>query len=153
MSSVSLADLWSRRLIATIAQRTRWQRLVGRALVAHGDLTEQEARAVVTSDAFGVLAAELRRAEAGGHDVDTLMPYLVATRSLYDADDVAAVLHHRLHHATGRPSMIRQSSYIAGLIPRRPRTSPRRRPAGARRARGTDRAARPHPGGAGDPSW
>lgn len=103
--------------IATIAQRPRWQHLVGHALVAHGDLTEPEARAVVTSDAFGVLAAELRRAEAAGHDVDDLLPYLVASRSLHDADDVAAVLHYRLRPFAGRPSMIRPTSYIAGLIP------------------------------------
>ncbi|MBE1876118.1 MobF family relaxase [Myceligenerans pegani] len=103
--------------IATDAQRPRWTRLVGHALVDHGDLTEQEARAVVNSDAFGVLAAELRRSEANGHDVDDLMPRLVADRGLHDADDVAAVLHYRLRYATGRPSMVRRPSFIAGLIP------------------------------------
>ncbi|MBL0886192.1 relaxase domain-containing protein [Myceligenerans sp. I2] len=103
--------------IATHAQRPRWQHLVGHALVAHGDLTPAQARAVVDSDAFGVLAAELRRAEAAGHDVDDLMPFLIATRSLQDADDVAAVLHHRLRPFAQRPSAIRPTAYIAGLIP------------------------------------
>ncbi|GAB4084034.1 hypothetical protein GCM10028784_06640 [Myceligenerans cantabricum] len=103
--------------IATHAQRPRWQQLVGRALITHGDLTEAAARVVVTSDAFGVLAAELRRAEAGGHDIEALLPHLVAARSLHDADDVAAVLHHRLHPATQRPGWARRPRYIAGLIP------------------------------------
>lgn len=52
--------------IATEAQRDRWTRLVHTALRGAGGLTRDEADRAVQSEAFGVLAAGLRRAEAYG---------------------------------------------------------------------------------------
>jgi conjugative relaxase-like TrwC/TraI family protein len=81
--------------LAGAAQRDRWIRLLHRS-----GLSPQEADQVITAPAFGALTAELRRAEADGHDVEHLLPPLVAQRGLDDADDLAAALHHRLATAT-----------------------------------------------------
>lgn len=70
---------------------------------------------------LGALTAELRRAEANHHNVDTLLPRLVRARGFADADDIASVIHHRLANATTRPAgsgRTRQAPrLIAGLIP------------------------------------
>lgn len=55
--------------IAAAAQHDRWN-----ALVRASGLTDEQAQAVIESDAFGALIAELRRAEANHHNVDTLLP-------------------------------------------------------------------------------
>jgi len=102
--------------IAAAAQHDRWARL----LHASG-LTDEEAEAAITSPAFGALTAELRRAEANHHDIETLMPRLVAARGFTDADDIAAVLHYRVTRATARPAgsgrARKAPRLIAGLIP------------------------------------
>lgn len=103
--------------IATEAQRDRWSRLVRTSLRDAGGLTAAEANRAVRSDAFGVLAAGLRRAEAYGYDVDSLMPVLVAWHSLHDADDIAAVLTARLTHAAAQPRRGVTPDLIAGRIP------------------------------------
>src|SRR5699024_1239890 len=54
--------------IAQAAQHDRWATL----LHASG-LTPEQAENVLASDAYGALAAELRRAEANHHDVDRLL--------------------------------------------------------------------------------
>lgn len=59
------------------------------------------ADAVIDSDAFGELTAELRRAEANHHNVDTLLPRLIRARRFADAADNASAIHHRL--ASGPP--------------------------------------------------
>jgi conjugative relaxase-like TrwC/TraI family protein len=100
--------------IATHAQRPRWTQLVAHTLAEEG-FTRRDIAQVVESDAFGPLCAELRRAEADGHDVYRLLPRLAAARSLYDADDIAAVLHNRLTHAATRTANGRNR--IAGLVP------------------------------------
>ncbi len=101
--------------IANHAQRPRWTHLATRSLRDQG-LDENAITRAVASETFGPLCAELRRAEADGHDVDRLLPRLTANRSLRDADDVVAVLHHRLATATaGRRT--RRPARIAGLIP------------------------------------
>ncbi|WP_341358076.1 hypothetical protein V5H98_09740 [Georgenia sp. M64] len=69
------------------------------------------------SEAFAVLTAELRRAEANHHDLDTLLPRLVAQRTLLDAHDIAAVLTARLARATSRPAPGTTPDLIAGLLP------------------------------------
>jgi conjugative relaxase-like TrwC/TraI family protein len=100
--------------IAAVAQRDRW---IG---VLEGcGLTKEQLDSVLQSDSFGPLTAELRRAEANRHDVDQLVPALVARRSLDDADDVGAVLISRLRKATrpARGKRPRQPRYIVGLIP------------------------------------
>lgn len=90
-------------------------------LVRASGLTSEQAEAVVESETFGTLTAELRRAEANHQDLDRLFPRLVAARDLADADDLASVLHHRLARATARSAgsgRTRESPrLIAGLIP------------------------------------
>jgi hypothetical protein len=105
--------------LAAAAQRDRWTRLLH-----HSGLSPQDADQVITAPAFGALTAELRRAEADGHDVEYVLPVLVARRGLDDADDPAAVLHHRLATATPGPARSdgltihrRPPSRIVGLIP------------------------------------
>lgn len=100
--------------IAAAAQRDRWA-----ALVSSCGLAAEDEAAVLASTAFGPLTAALRRAEALGHDVDRLLPDLVARRTLGDADDAAAVLVHRVNAAVGCSARGRRRTphLIAGLIP------------------------------------
>ncbi|WP_243729165.1 AAA family ATPase [Nesterenkonia sphaerica] len=101
--------------IAAAAQHDRWA-----TLIRHSGLTDEQAEEAVTSEAFGPLTAELRRAEANHHNPETLLPRLVAAKGLEDADDVAAVLHHRVAMATARPAgsgrTRKPSRLIAGLV-------------------------------------
>ncbi|GAB2493124.1 MobF family relaxase [Promicromonospora xylanilytica] len=105
--------------LAGAAQRDRWT-----TLLHHSGLSARDADQVITAPAFGALTAELRRAEADGHDVEQVLPQLVAQRGLDDADDPAAVLHHRLASVTTQPIRHdgltihrRAPRRIAGLIP------------------------------------
>lgn len=101
--------------IASAAQHDRWA-----LLVRASGLTNEEAETAISSDAFGALTAELRRAEANHHDVETLLPRLVAARGFADADDIAAVLHFRVARAAARPAgsgRRKMPRLIAGLIP------------------------------------
>ncbi|MCJ1703464.1 MobF family relaxase [Rathayibacter sp. VKM Ac-2926] len=102
--------------IAAAAQRDRW------VLIIHASgLNDDEAEAAISSPAFGALTAELRRAEANHHDIETLLPRLVRARAFGDADDIAAVLHYRVARATTRPAgsgrARKAPRLIAGLIP------------------------------------
>jgi hypothetical protein len=102
--------------IATTAQHGRWVKLL------HGSgLTAEQTVRVVEAESFGPLTAEFRRAEAHHHDLPTLLPRLVAARTLDDADDIGAILRHRLRHATlhrsGRSHSQPPPMLIAGLIP------------------------------------
>ena len=103
--------------IAAAAQHDRWA-----TLVRDSGLTEEQAESAIESDAFGPLAAELRRAEANHHNIDALLPRLVAARGFGDADDIAAVLHYRVERATARPAgsgrTRKPPRLIAGLVPR-----------------------------------
>ena len=100
--------------IAVAAQRDRWANLL-RACALSSDQVDE----VLTSDAFGPLAAELRRAEANGHDVGRLLPAVLSRHNLGDADDVAAVLRHRVQLATSQRVAGRygRRRMIVGLIP------------------------------------
>lgn len=102
--------------IASVAQHDRWV-----ALVRASGLSPADAEAVIESEAFGALAAELRRAEANHYDVDDLLPRLVAVRGFADAEDVAAVLHGRVERATARlrwsGTTRRTAELIVGLVP------------------------------------
>lgn len=102
--------------IAAAAQHDRWA-----SLVRVSGLTEREADEAIASEAFGPLAAELRRAEANHHDIDALLPRLVQARGFGDADDIAAVIHHRVSAATFGPAgsgrARRAPRLIAGLVP------------------------------------
>nr|WP_255719135.1 MobF family relaxase [Corynebacterium sp. ACRQL] len=102
--------------IAAAAQHDRWT-----TLVTTSGLTTDQAQAVIEFDTYGALTAELRRAEANHHNVEALLPRLIAARGFANADDIASVIHHRLAHATTRPAgsgCTRQAPrLIAGLIP------------------------------------
>ncbi len=102
--------------IAASAQRARWAGLVYECGLPGG-----LAEAVVASDAFGALTSGLRRAEALGHNVETLLPRIAAARGFEDAQDAAAVLHERLERVLSQPSSgsSRGSGrrLIVGLIP------------------------------------
>ncbi|OUZ07047.1 conjugal transfer protein [Aeromicrobium sp. PE09-221] len=102
--------------IAAAAQRDRWA-----TLIRSSGLTTEQAEAAIETEAFGALTAELRRAEANHHNLDTLLPRLVAARSFEDADDIASVLRHRVARATSRPAgsgrTRKTPRLIAGLIP------------------------------------
>jgi hypothetical protein len=102
--------------IAAAAQHDRWA-----ALIRCSGLSDEQAESAIESEAFGSLAAELRRAEANHHNLDALLPRLVAARGFDDADDIAAVLHYRVERATGRPAgsgrTRKPTRLIAGLIP------------------------------------
>lgn len=103
----------------TIAQAAQHDRFA--ILIRQSGLTPDEAEDTIQSDTFGALAAELRRAEANHHNIDALMPRLVATRGFEDADDITSVLHHRLARATTRPAgsgrTRKTPRLIAGLVP------------------------------------
>jgi conjugative relaxase-like TrwC/TraI family protein len=100
--------------IAVAAQRDRWA-----TLLRGSALTVDQVDDVLHSDAFGPFAAELRRAEANGHDVDRVLSAVVSRHRLQDADDLAAVLRHRVQLATSQPSGRRASRrrLIVGLVP------------------------------------
>ena len=102
--------------IAAAAQHDRWA-----ALTRASGLSAEEAEDAINSDAFGPLAAELRRAEANHHDVDSLLSKLVRARGFGDADDIAAVLHHRVATAIAWPAASGRARkaprFIAGLVP------------------------------------
>lgn len=102
--------------IAAAAQHDRWA-----TLIRSSGLTDDQADSAIESEAFGPLTAELRRAEANHHDVETLLPRLVVARGFSDADDIAAVLHYRVERATARPAgsgrTRKPAQLIVGLIP------------------------------------
>jgi conjugative relaxase-like TrwC/TraI family protein len=120
--------------IAAAAQHDRWATLIQQA-----PLTNEQAEAVLASDSFGALTAELRRAEANNYDIDQVFPRLVRSRGFEDAEDLAAVLHHRLAQTTARPPgsgrARRHARFIVGLVPEAAGvTDPAMRQALARRA-------------------
>lgn len=102
--------------IAAEAQRDRWA-----TLIRESGLTHTQAEAALDSEAFGALTADLRRAEANGHDIDRLFPRLVKARGFTDADDIASVLHWRVTRAAEHPVSAGRNQQaprlIAGLIP------------------------------------
>ena len=100
--------------IAAVAQHDRW---IG--LLEICGLTDEQVELVLASDSFGPLTAELRRAEANHHDVDRLLPAVVARRLLDDAEDIGAVLISRLHKAAQPRQGKRrpEPNMVAGLIP------------------------------------
>ena len=113
----SLAQLAAEyETIAQAAQHDRWA-----GLLRASGLTDEQTDDVLASDAYGALSAELRRAEANHHNIDTLLPRLIQARPLGDADDIASVIHHRVERATARPAgsgrTRRLPRLIAGLIP------------------------------------
>ncbi|POH64447.1 conjugal transfer protein [Cryobacterium zongtaii] len=103
--------------IAAAAQHDRWA-----ALVRDSGLSPGQAEEAIKSSAFGVLTAELRRAEAHHLDVESLFTRAGAARGLENADDVSAVLCSRITTAAARYTRAtrarRTPHLIVGLIPR-----------------------------------
>ncbi len=104
--------------IAATAQHGRWV-----SLVSHSGLTDQQAEAVIDSDAFGPLAGELRRAEAYGFDLQRLIRGVVASRGFDGAHDIAAVLGARVatvvvQHGSNGARAGQKGHLVAGLIPK-----------------------------------
>jgi conjugative relaxase-like TrwC/TraI family protein len=103
-------------IIAAAAQHDRWA-----ALVRCSGLSPHQAEEVIKSSAFGVLTAELRRAEAHHFDVESLLIRSIRTRELEDTEDVAAVLRSRIATAIARDARAgrarRTPRLIVGLIP------------------------------------
>lgn len=97
--------------LAAHAQRDRWI-----TLIRGSGLTPDQADEVIDSDAFGPLAAVLRRVEADGRDPRNVLKKAVGRRGLGDAEDIAAVLHHRLRLASDRGTST-SGRFVAGLIP------------------------------------
>jgi conjugative relaxase-like TrwC/TraI family protein len=100
---------------AADAQRDRFADLLRRS-----GLTADQHEAAVESTAFGPLTAALRRAEAYHHDLERLIPRIVAQHELDDADDIAAVLRYRLDQAVSQAPRGKRGvppRLIAGLIP------------------------------------
>jgi conjugative relaxase-like TrwC/TraI family protein len=106
--------------LAAVAEKDRWDSLLG----ASG-LGPARTAAVRTSSAFGPLIASLRRADACGLDIEGTFPRIVASHPLFDADDVAAVLHSRVESWTRAAASKRGTSanFVAGLIPRATRVT------------------------------
>ena len=102
--------------LAAAAQHHRWA-----DLIRASGLTPDQAERVLASEAFGALTSELRRADAHHHDLDQLLPRLVAARGFGDAEDIASVLHYRISRATAQPAgsgrSRRAPDLIAGLVP------------------------------------
>ncbi|MGW9167224.1 MobF family relaxase [Agromyces sp. NPDC055658] len=102
--------------IAAAAQHDRWV-----ALVQGSGLNTEQADAAVSSDAFGPLGAELRRAEAHGADVALLLKRVVDERGFDDAADIAAVLHARVARALMQDAAAGRAAHmprlVAGLLP------------------------------------
>jgi hypothetical protein len=104
--------------LETIAAEAQHGRFVD--LLRRSGLSRAEHEAVTESTAFGPLAAALRRAEANRHDLERLVPRVVAQHGLADADDVAAVLTFRIDKAVSavpRDKRGLKPRLIAGLIP------------------------------------
>jgi hypothetical protein len=103
--------------IAAAAQHDRWI-----SLVRESGLSSGQADEVVNSDAFGPLAAELRRAESHHFDIPSLLTRVVAARGFEDAQDIAAVLRARVASTVARHVGAGRSRgtprLLAGLIPR-----------------------------------
>lgn len=103
--------------LETLAADAQRDRLVN--LLRRSGLTPEQHEAVVQSSAFGPLAASLGRAEAYHHDLEKLVPRVVGQHALDDADDIAAVLRHRVEQAAASPprGCRLRPRLIAGLIP------------------------------------
>ncbi|QGH70576.1 ATP-dependent RecD-like DNA helicase [Pseudactinotalea sp. HY158] len=106
-----LADEYD--LIAAAATGARWQELIEAA-----PLSPAQREAVLASPAWEALSASLRRAARAGTDLERVLPALITGRELDSADDVAAVLHHRLEaFQASAPARRDPAHLVAGLFP------------------------------------
>ena len=103
--------------LETIAADAQHDRFVD--LLRRSGLTSEQHAALVASTAFGPLTAALRRAEAYHHDLDRLVPRVIAQHGLVDAEDIAAVLRYRIEKvaSTSPRGCSLRPRLVAGLIP------------------------------------
>ncbi len=103
--------------LAEAAQHDRW---IG--LFQSSELSAERIDQLVEEESLPALAAELRRAEANHHDLDRLLPAVVAAGPLDGAADIGAVLMARIQRAIAAAPTAggggRTPRLIAGLIPR-----------------------------------
>lgn len=103
----------------TIAQEAQAERVAD--LLTRAGLNRTHLDDVIASESFGSLIAELRRAEANGHNPEQIVPAVVAAGSLDDEPEIAVGLRRRLNRLVGARSGGTQrrtsSQLIAGLIP------------------------------------
>ncbi|WP_159499381.1 MobF family relaxase [Microbacterium sp. 18062] len=115
-------DEWTsiRQLAAeyeTIAQSAQHDRWLG--LLRAGGLDETTIDELVTTDSYGVLSTELRRLDAEGHDVDSLLPRVVSAGNLEGVDDLGSLLRYRMQTVASRfTPAVRRRQLIAGIIPK-----------------------------------
>jgi conjugative relaxase-like TrwC/TraI family protein len=113
-----IAAVWAEYdTIAGVAQRDRYDELVTSSC---SGMPAEQLEGLRDSPAYGPLLAALRGAAAFGLDVERDLPRLVEGRSLASADDVAAVLHHRVDRwieASGQEHRA-AAGRIVGLFPR-----------------------------------
>lgn len=100
--------------IAQVAQHERWA-----TLLSKGGLPEASIDELVTAESYGLLSTELRRLEADGHDVDNLLPRVVAAGNLENVEDLGSLLRYRIRRVANRyrPSEQRRQLMV-GLVPR-----------------------------------
>lgn len=100
--------------IAQTAQHDRWL-----TLLHQGGLDEATIDELVDTDAYGILTTELRRLEAEGHDIDTLLPRVIQAGGLDGVEDLGSLLRYRVQVVASRYTPpARRRQMIAGLIPR-----------------------------------
>jgi hypothetical protein len=99
--------------LARDAQADRFEQLIRSC-----GIDDHQASQVLASDSYGPLTAGLRDAEAHDLNIDVVLPQLVNARSLHDAADIAAVLHHRVDAWVANQRQPPARNLIAGLIPR-----------------------------------
>jgi conjugative relaxase-like TrwC/TraI family protein len=96
------------------AQGERWD-----SLIESSGLTPEQIEEVRQSAAYGPLLHGLAQAEARGVNPEQIVPQIVIGRPLEGAQDLASVLHARLHRFVDRAGTQRRVDryYVAGLIP------------------------------------
>ena len=112
----SVAELVAQyETIAALAQKPQWDELLVRSGLDDAELARLRA-----SPAYPTLLAHLRDGESRGFDPDVELPLLVSGRSFDDADDLAAVLTHRVGRYVDAANLpdLSPGDLVAGLFPR-----------------------------------
>ncbi|GAB3597146.1 MobF family relaxase [Microbacterium tumbae] len=103
----------------TIAQEAQAERVTD--LLIRAGLDRAWLDDVIASESFGSLIAELRRAEANGHNAEQLISRVVAAGGTDQASDLAATLRNRVSRLaemrSGGTRRRARSRLIAGLVP------------------------------------
>lgn len=101
--------------IASAAQEDRY-----RALVARSGMSALQVDSIMSSDAYASLVVALKEAERRRLDVAATVPALIRARTLVNADDPAAVLHHRVNQwlQAHQDRDVAPGNLVAGIVPR-----------------------------------